>query len=226
MPELPEVESARRLIQKMCVGKKVTDVIALEQGGGPRDGLFDEIVFANVPGADAVKDALMGKTIDVTNRRGKQMWWSLGRGPAMLCHFGMTGNLTVKPPHQGAVTAKYKSTKVDTSSWPPRFCKLEIAFDDGTRLAFTDPRRLGRVLFIADPEKHPPLSLLGPDALNEMMSPEDLGARLLARQVAVKALLLDQTFIAGIGNWIADEVSEAHPSWCVSAVSESRRPMH
>ncbi|KAJ1567470.1 hypothetical protein HK405_005852 [Cladochytrium tenue] len=104
----------------------------------------------------------------------------------------------------------------DTSGdeWPPRFCKFVLAMDDGTELAFTDPRRLARVRLLADPLNQPPVADLGPDPLLHMPDVQAFTGLVRERSRPVKALLLDQSFIAGIGNWIADEVlyqAHIHP---------------
>jgi formamidopyrimidine-DNA glycosylase len=69
------------------------------------------------------------------------MWWVFDAGPSLLVHFGMTGGMVV----QGVGAAHYKSFALDDSSWPPRFVKFELRFDDGTRLAFCDARRFAKV---------------------------------------------------------------------------------
>jgi formamidopyrimidine-DNA glycosylase len=90
--------------------------------------------------------------------------------------------------------------------WPPRFCRLHLVLDDGGEVVFRDARRLGRVRLRHDPRSEPPISLLGFDALHELPSARRLAALLAERAAPVKAVLLDQSFSAGVGNWIADEV--------------------
>jgi formamidopyrimidine-DNA glycosylase len=90
--------------------------------------------------------------------------------------------------------------------WPPRFTKLRLALDDGHELAIADGRRLGRIRLRRNPAAEPPIAALGFDALLGVPSPARFRALARARAVAVKALLLDQSFAAGVGNWIADEV--------------------
>ena len=130
------LHSARRLVEEHAVGKRITSVVAVEQGGGPRCGLFDEIIFSNCSCAKAAEDALVGRTVVAVKRCGKHMWWQLSDGgPHLLCHFGMTGSISLKAPGQHAITAKYKSFSVDAKNWPPKFTKVEVLFADGTRLA-------------------------------------------------------------------------------------------
>jgi formamidopyrimidine-DNA glycosylase len=222
MPELPEVESARRLCDTFCRGKRITHVEVLEAGGGPRTGQFDEIVI-EAEGADAVKAHLVGRTVLAAKRHGKQQWWELsGPGKHVAFHFGMTGAFSVPPklvPH-GSVFKRYS---VDTSSWPPRFTKLLVRFEDKTEVALTDPRRLARVRFLADPADHF-RSSLGWDPSVAMRPLPQFRADLAGRSTSIKAILLDQAYIAGIGNWIADETlyqARIHPASVASALDDA-----
>ena len=196
MPELPEVESARALCEEHCLGATVVGVAFLE------DGSFDEKIFAGTT-AKAFKAALMGRTLGVARRLGKHMWWEMHGGGAKtpvslspLFHFGMTGAMSVK----GEGASKYKSFVVDTSSWPPRFAKLVVTFDNGVSLAYTDPRRFGRVRLVAgDVEASPPISDLGFDPLLAMPPDAEFAAMYAARAAPIKAALLDQKIAAGVG---------------------------
>jgi formamidopyrimidine-DNA glycosylase len=89
--------------------------------------------------------------------------------------------------------------------WPPRWAKAHLFLEGGGELVMTDKRRLGRIRLRRDPEGEPPLSRLGFDVLLEPPPPAEFARRLRARSTSVKAVLLDQTFAAGVGNWIADE---------------------
>ena len=225
MPELPEVESARRRVHARCVGATITQVLTLESGGGPRAGEFDDIVLA-VPQA-ALEKALLGKTLLDTARCGKLQWWCLGDGGGggassgraaptsyLSWHFGMTGGFGI----QGEAGDKLKRYSVDTSQWPPRFTKLELVFSNGARLAFTDPRRLGRVRLPASPVAA--TAGLGPDAFLAL-PPLPAFGELLRRAVPIKALLMDQAVVAGLGNYLCDEILYAariHPESPAAAV--------
>src|SRR5206468_12836917 len=92
------------------------------------------------------------------------------------------------------------------SQWPPRFWKLQMKFAGGGELVMTDARRLGRIRLRHDPRNEPPISLLGFDALHELPSARKFYELLHPRRAPIKAVLLDQGFAAGVGNWIADEV--------------------
>jgi formamidopyrimidine-DNA glycosylase len=152
----------------------------------------------------ALAVALTGRTLLAARRKGKHLWCELdGGSPALLLHFGMTGGIVVR----GVGAAHYKSFVLDESSWPPRFWKLVLDLEGGGSLAFCDSRRFARVRFLADPETAPPLSELGWDPLLPGWPERERFAEALSLQRrAVKAVLLDQSFTAGVGNWVADEV--------------------
>ena len=192
MPELPDVEAARRLVVRVAVGRRITDVWCAE----------DRLVFEGVTPA-RMAAILGGRRVRAARRHGKHLWLVLDRGPALLIHFGMTGGLHVpaRPPR------RLRSTRGSSPScWPPRFARLILTFDDGGRLAMADARRLGRIRLRDDPRREPPVAELGFDALDELPPPGRFLALLRERTAPMKALLLDQTFAAGVGNWIADEV--------------------
>ena len=191
MPELPEVETARRLLARVAVGRRIARVWCAA----------DPIVFESPP--PRVRAALEGRWVWAAERHGKHLWLTLDRGPALLMHFGMTGGLHV--PRRRPLRLR-SSRGAPDAGWPPRFAKLRLTFDDGSELALADGRRLGRVRLRRDPRAEPPVSLLGFDALHELPPPARFHALVHERAAPMKALLLDQTFAAGVGNWIADEV--------------------
>ncbi|KAG6891110.1 hypothetical protein C0995_014200 [Termitomyces sp. Mi166 len=126
-----------------------------------------------------------------------------------VLHFGMTGMLQVK----GELATYYKSTpKSATTDWPPRFYKfiLHLVNEDtgeAAQLAFLDARRLGRIRLRASPLTEPPISELGFDPILSMPSLDEFSAAVLKRTCPIKALLLDQSFSAGVGNWVAGETN-------------------
>jgi formamidopyrimidine-DNA glycosylase len=116
----------------------------------------------------------------------------------------MTGGFHV--PGRKSVKLKSSGERSPAAGWPPRFAKLRLTFDDGGELVFADARRLGRVRLRHDPVAEPPISLLGFDALRGIPSPRAFAELMRARSAPIKAVLLDQSVAAGVGNWIADEV--------------------
>ncbi len=105
-------------------------------------------------------------------------------------HFGMTGEL------------RYRKTGQPV----PRHWRLDFDLDDGTSVALVDPRRFGRALLVGDPLREPPVSELGFDPYLDHVPVDAFVSALRARRAPVKAVLLDQSFAAGVGNWIADEI--------------------
>lgn len=192
MPELAEVEFGRKEAERVALGRRIARVEAAE----------DEIVFCGVP-ADEVQARLQGRTVVATRRHGKYIWFELDRRPWPLFHFGMTGAFRV----QGRDPLELASSPEEPDrSWPPRFTKIHLVFEDGGELVMTNARRLGRIRLLEDPPREPPISKLGFDPYLAMPRPVDFVERLTRRRVAVKALLLDQGFAAGVGNWLADEI--------------------
>ena len=191
MPELPEAERGRRLAEAVAAGRRIEQVWC--------DG--DALVFDGVE-PDRWRRALEGRRVAAARRWGKQLWLELDAPPHPLFHFGMAGGF--KTPSATPLQLK-SGPREDASVWPPRFLKIRLRLDDGGELAMTDGRRLGRILLRADPEREPPICRLGFDPLLAMPSPRRFSDLVRARGGMLKPLLLDQSFAAGVGNWIADE---------------------
>jgi formamidopyrimidine-DNA glycosylase len=178
MPELPEVEAARVLAEGVLLRRRIAEVAARA----------DPVVFDNAS-PRRVGAALRGRRVQAVRRKGKHLWLELDRRPWPLLHFGMTGWLF---------------TYTDAAN-RPRHWRLELTMAGGTRLCFSDPRRFGRVRLQADPLNEPPLSELGFDVLEGLPPAAVLKELLSRRRAPIKAVLLDQSLFAGVGNWIADE---------------------
>lgn len=182
MPELPEVERGREVAEAVGRGRRIESVHCP----------VDRIALVRTSAA-AVRKALVGARIDAVGRHGKQLWFELDRRPWLLVHFGMTGAF------HGADARSRGAAR-------PPFCRLQLRLEGDRVLSFIDPRRFGRIGLADDPRREPPVSTLGFDPLLEMPSLREFRGLLARRRGNVKALLLDQTFAAGVGNWIADEV--------------------
>ena len=194
MPELPEVERERRLAERILTGRRLDAVHAAE----------DEIVFPESEPAE-IEKALTGTTVTGAHRRGKYLWLALDRTPWPLIHFGMTGRLR-SPDVEPEPLASTSAGSGDEGVWPPRYTKLRLVADDGSEVAVTNPRRLGRIRLREDPLREPPVSDLGFDPLLDLPGPERFRDLIGRRRAKLKSLLLDQGFAAGTGNWVADEV--------------------
>ena len=193
MPELPEVERARRIAKKVAQGRRIVEARCAD----------DAIVFEGVA-PTRFRRALVGRRVRGVRRHGKHLWFELDRRPWPCLHFGMTGGFHTAP---GGPRVKLKSSrKRPDHAWPPRFTKLHLVFDDGGELVLADARRLGRIRLRQDPAHEPPISLLGFDAHRALPVPARFRELVRHRGAPLKALLLDQGFAAGVGNWIADEV--------------------
>lgn len=175
VPEVLEVELTRRAAADL-VGRRF---VAIER--------TDPIIVG-----DGVDVTLLGRSIESLDRRGKVLVLRTD-GPALGLHFGMTGRLL----RTGAPVA-IERLAYGAGSDDARWDRWIAALDDGSRLRFHDPRRLGRVWL------EPDLGRLGPDALS--ITPRQLAAALHRRQAPLKAVLLDQAAVGGLGNMLVDEV--------------------
>lgn len=194
MPELPEVESFRRQAVRALEGHRLKEV----------NLVGDAIVFEKVK-AKAFKEALANRRVVGSGRLGKHMWLDVDGGPSVVFHFGMSGSFK-----------QYRDVDARPSYW-----KIELVSDAGERLALRMPRRLGRVRLRQHPLQEPPLDQLGFDPHNAMPNRAAFFERISKRKRPIKALLLDQKFVAGIGNWIADEVlfqAKIHPATLANAL--------
>lgn len=192
MPELPEVELGRKTAEGVAVGRVVTACSVAN----------DSIVFDDIP-PNAVKKVLVGATIESVSRHGKHLWFELDRRPWPLFHFGMTGAFRVPD----IVPLPLESSPKNADhSWPPRFTKIHMTFDDGGELAMVNKRRLGRIRLRNEPREEAPIANLGFDPFLELPGLARFRTLIGRRSVTLKGLLLDQSFAAGVGNWIADEV--------------------
>lgn len=192
MPELPEVEVTRKRCHALLSGQRLDQVIVHD----------DPIVFCDTQ-AKQLQAALQGQRVIACERKGKYFWWQFEEEHALVLHLGMTGAIHV--PELPDLQLSH-GIEFGQSLWPPRFVKLEIRLDNGQRLAFCDPRRFGRIRWQHQPLTKAPLCDLGVDPIAEPFEWEAFHRQLRRRRGVIKGLLLNQSFIAGIGNWIADEV--------------------
>lgn len=192
MPELPEVETVRRVLSQVLEGRQI---IAAEFPP-------DSIVQANLPDGSLL-DACVGARVERVGRRGKFWWLELDRKPWLFGHLGMAGWIR----ELGCDSIRLRehgNAPFEDETGRPRFLKMLLEAETGRRVAMTDGRRLSRLWLGDGPSEA--LPKLGPDMLLEPWSVDELGRRLQGRSAPIKALLLDQTLFCGVGNWIADEV--------------------
>ncbi|KAL9715987.1 hypothetical protein Ac2012v2_000431 [Leucoagaricus gongylophorus] len=219
MPELPEVERAARLLNEFGAGKMIAKVETKE----------DVLVYSGITHTNFAK-TLTGRKLIQTHRYGKVFYMELdGAGEHPVMHFGMTGMLHVK----GQLPTHYREAPSDVSviEWPPRWMKFILHFFDSetgqtTEIAFRDARRLGRIRLCVSPLSDPPISELGFDPIHSMLPLAEFSSLVYKRKgTAIKALLLDQSFSAGVGNWVADEVlyhAGIHPEQRCNTLNEEQ----
>ncbi len=195
MPELPEVETVRRLMQCVLVGERIARVEVAR----------DPLVFSGYS-PPAIQAALVGRTVREVGRHGKYFWLLLdGDGPVLYGHLGMSGWVR-ELGAEGTRLHSQGDAAFDDPTGRPRFLRLAIDTAAGKAVAFTDGRRLGRIWLGEDPSRERRIKRLGPDAFEALPRLDELCERLRKRKPAIKAVLLDQSVLSGIGNWIADEV--------------------
>ncbi|KAL1841654.1 hypothetical protein VTJ49DRAFT_6760 [Mycothermus thermophilus] len=213
MPEIAEIARIVHFLRLHLVGKTIMNVQAIE----------DNSVFgkAGTTGAK-VAAALAGKKVLSAGTQGKYFWLILSQPPHLVMHFGMTGWIHIKG-DRTAYTNYYKKMKPEEiDMWPPKFWKFHLTTEEPNpvQVAFTDPRRFGRVRLVDCPgdsiRKHSPLVENGPDPVvdTDVFTEEYLRGRMRSRHVPIKALILDQTVLSGVGNWVGDEVlyhARLHP---------------
>ena len=186
MPELPEVESARSVIERAALGRRIVDV----------DDSDTYECRPHLPGQ--IRDALVGRSLTVAHRRGKSMWCDTSdAGPALGIHLGMSGKIVIADP-DGDETDGGDYWERGRARGDHRFTRFALTFADGGRMLLIDPRRLGRVRL------DPPVEALGPDARD--MTPAQFRTAMARGSAPVKARLLNQEAVAGIGNLLADQI--------------------
>lgn len=180
MPELPEVETVRRMLEKNVLGRTIRSVALSGKN-------------LRLPIPRTLPGRLRGRTIRALRRHGKYLLIDLDRGITLLSHLGMSGHwLFETRPTEDALVHVH----------------VEVRFRDGSRLRFQDPRRFGLLKLVSTEEafRDPLLVLLGPDPVLTPPAAEQLAQRAHRMRVAVKNFLLDQRRIAGIGNIYASEI--------------------
>lgn len=175
MPELPEVETIKNELLPHILGRRVNGVTLLWEG------------IVRQPSVKEFYSRLIGQRLTGLTRRGKYLLFSLTSGEALIIHLKMTGSLLLKP----------------ASAEADKFIRAILHLDKETELHFRDPRKLGVMWLVKDASSV--VGKLGPEPLEAGFTPQALAQRLANRTAPIKALLSDQTFIAGIGNMYADE---------------------
>ena len=180
MPELPEVETTRRHLAVAMVGRRIDRVVVRH----PR------MVRRQARPSD-FGDRLAGRTVDRLDRIGKFLLARLSGDITWVTHLGMSGRTEIAPEGRGEV----------------RHTNVVVGLNDGVEFRLVDPRTFGFVAaYLPDELEASSVGSLGPDALNDLPRSPELARRMKGRAAPIKPLLLDQRFLAGLGNIYADEV--------------------
>lgn len=198
MPELPEVETVARKIEKDVVGRTIVSA---------------DVYWARTlatPSVKKFKQEIVGQKIKSVSRRAKYIVLTL-ENYNLLIHLKMSGDLTVR---KGKMTPEKHDRLV---------LDLKLPSGKSSQLAFNDVRKFGKVWLTDQSEKI--LGKLGPEPLEKNFTPQWLFENLRKRKRQIKPLLLDQTFLAGVGNIYADEslhIAKIHPQALTNSVTQKQ----
>jgi len=177
MPELPDVEAILKYLKFTSLYKRIDNI-----------QIFDIRIIKG--DRNYFKNELIGCSFQEAKRRGKFIIVKLDSAKYLIFHFGMTGNL------------KYFRNKI----YIPPYTRILFNFQNGHHLAYTSQRMLGGIWLTPSPERLPTIALMGPEPLAPDFSLDIFLKRLKNKSKTIKTLLMDQKFLAGIGNLYADEI--------------------
>ncbi len=192
MPELPEVETVRLQLLHRLKGRTITSVTVHHEKSVDRNARFVTIVH--------------GKTIDRIDRIGKLMIFSFVNEDDLflLAHLKMTGQFLFLDPAGNVGGGGHSLSPTDTHL-PNRHTRISFTLDNGTQLFFNDMRLFGYVKVAHAAEVEQARSKFGPEPIHESFDTEYFVKGLKRRKTTIKATLLDQSFVAGLGNIYVDE---------------------
>ena len=185
MPELPEAETVRAQLAPQIVGETILQSWA-------------RVPRITLPDIESFVARTQNRQIVGASRRGKQIYFPLDNGDHFLVHLGMTGHLKVEVGPFSPAEA-------------PRHVHGILALSGGKNLVFTDPRMFGK---LAVSRELPFLEKMGPEPLDADFPAEQIAQKLAKKGTKIKAAILDQSLVAGLGNIYADEVcflAKIHP---------------
>jgi formamidopyrimidine-DNA glycosylase len=210
VPELPEVETIRRIVERELTGR-VVDAVEVRLPKLLRDS----------PIADA--QLLVGRRLEGATRRAKVLAITFSGDLTLLVHFKLSGQLLVVGPCSERSGAGHPVPNLD-GPFPHKTTHAELRFDDGSVLYYSDLRQFGwwRLLPTGDVAAALEAFRFGPEAAGErLVTAAELGQRLQRRSIPIKTALLDQSVIAGLGNIYVDEAlyrAGIHPTMAANAV--------
>ena len=202
MPELPEVETVVKGLRPLITDKIVTAVEIREEN----------MIAYPENDIESFRDSLIGSKIEAINRRGKYIIIELSQDKNMVIHLRMTGKLLVK----------------EVKEFRDKHTHVIFSLNDGQEIRFNNIRKFGRVYLIDKnhPEQAGGLADLGPEPLSDELTVEDFKKLFENRRALMKSLLLNQHFIAGIGNIYADEIlfrSGVRPDRTADTLTEAEK---
>jgi formamidopyrimidine-DNA glycosylase len=197
VPELPEVETIRRQLEPVVVGRTIDAARVLDER------------WTRPEQPRALEAEVKGRRIEDVRRRGKYLIVDLEGDRHLVMHLRMTGNLLI------AGAERFGGPRLYESEPDARFLRAVIELDDGSELWFTDARRFGHGVVLSGDELGPYLDArLGIEPLGGELTGETLAHLAAGRTAPLKSFLLDQRRVAGVGNIYADEAlwrAELHP---------------
>jgi formamidopyrimidine-DNA glycosylase len=202
MPELPEVETVVRQLEPEVEGHRIEQLEVLD----PR--------WSRPVPAEELGAAVSGSTIERLARRGKYILMGLDGERTLVMHLRMTGNLILREGEEILDPSEGRRLYESERSTEERHLRARFVLDDGRELWFTDPRRFGEAFLIEDSRLDERFGKLGVEPFSPEFTAEALGEMAAGRKAPLKSFLLDQSFVAGVGNIYADEAlfrAELHP---------------
>jgi formamidopyrimidine-DNA glycosylase len=196
MPELPEVNTFQQYFDQTALQQRIQ-----------RLDVHDDHIIRNLSG-EALAQKLKGRTFVDSYRRGKYLFGALNNGHYLQIHFGMSGDL------------RYYQTLDEA----PRHERFRFVFDNGFHLGFDCPRKFARIAYIEDLDQYLKSIQLGEDAL--VISETDFLKLWDGKSGTLKGFLLNQKYIAGVGNLYADEIcyqARLHPASRVDRLSTQQK---
>jgi len=209
MPELPEVETVRRGLSRLIIGK----TIVTAENDTPKS-------FPNT--ATDVQEFLIQSSVTVVRRRAKVLLIDLDTAYTLVIHLKMTGQLVYVGSERFGAGHPNESLVAEL---PDRSTRVTLVFNDGSKLFFNDQRKFGwmKLFLTLEVPNINFMQRVGPEPLEDDFTPEQFAQRFTRRaRTTIKAALLDQTVVAGVGNIYADESlwgAKIHPKRLVASVT-------
>jgi formamidopyrimidine-DNA glycosylase len=192
MPELPEVETVRRGLQPVMEGARILKV----------ETRRPDLRF---PFPDNFAKRLSGRRILALGRRAKYLTASIEGGTFLICHLGMSGSFRIENGEDRSIPGDFHHERSRDAAHDHVVFHLATQGQGKARVVFNDPRRFGFMLFADDAGEHPMLSGLGVEPTGNALDGRLLAELFAGKQAPLKAALLDQRLIAGLGNIYASE---------------------